>query len=153
MKVTQIHKSKLDIDQYLKKWEYSHGIIFHKHQLVLIKATWQIMQDESELVLASALGSGKTLMSIVLIDAYLEQNPGAKVLVLAHAQVLLRSQYFQECNKMNPNFSYCELEHGIDFSEQYREADVMIAIPQSLNFLKSDKINNVKFDLVVMFGP
>lgn len=150
MKKTPIHKGTLDIDWYLKQWEYSHGIIFHKHQLILIKASWQLMQETPELVLAAALGSGKTLMSIVLIDAYLEQNPGAKVLVLTHAQVLLRSQYFQECNKMNPNFSYQELEYGIDFADMYREIDVMIAIPQSLHFLKSDKINNIKFDLVVV---
>lgn len=150
MKKTSIHKSPLDIDLYLKQWEYSHGIIFYKHQLLLIKASWQLIQETGEFVLAAALGSGKTLMSIVLIDAYLEQNPGAKVLVLTHAQVLLRSQYFQECNKMVPNFSYHELEYGIDFADKYRDVDVMIAIPQSLQFLKSDKITNIKFDLVVV---
>lgn len=147
---TQIAKRKINVYQFLKRWEWTHGIVFHQHQIVLIQACWKLMQEGGEFVLGAALGSGKTLMSIVLIDMYLQENPGAKVLVLTHAQVLLRSQYSKECEKIGPNFSYHELEYGIDFSDKYREVDVIISIPQSLKFLKSKKIKNVKFSLVIV---
>ena len=57
-------------------------------------------------VLAVSPGGGKTLMSIAALDKYCKEKPTHRVLVLTHAQTILRSQFALEVLHANPDFTF-----------------------------------------------
>jgi len=103
-----------------------------------------IATQELPTVFAACPSAGKTLMSICMIDTILKDNPDFRVLVLAHGTTVLRSQYAEEVASAKPDFTFCEVENKADMINC--EAQVVIAIPQSINKIK----NFPKFDMVVV---
>lgn len=90
-----------------------------------------------KVVLASCPGSGKTNMSIAFIDQYLQENPNARVLVLPHGTNILESQFLENLNKLQPNFT---------FSQDYQKnTQVLVSLPQGIYKKKIGR-----FDLIVV---
>lgn len=118
----------------------------YPYQLDLLdKIETHIAQDIFPVVLAASCGSGKTFMSIYYIEGYLKRNPTAKVLVLAHGQTILRSQYHDNLKDQDPAFSYVEVVKGKDLLSKYSKKQVFVTLPQTLQ-----KIVVPHFDLVVV---
>lgn len=90
-------------------------------------------------VLAAAPGSGKTTISQLVIQKYLQQNRIARVLVLTHGQNLLKNQYLESL--ISPNFEI-EFSFGI-FSSS---AQVRVGLPQSIKQLDWDYIDLLVVD-------
>jgi hypothetical protein len=81
-------------------------------------------------------------MAIAFIERYLDENPTHKILVLTHGTTILRTQFYKECKKLEPDFSYSKILNKNDV--QHFNDSVAIAIPQTLKCLSG------KFDLVVV---
>jgi len=71
--------------------------------------SYKLIFDGKPLILAVSPGGGKTLMSIAAIDKYCKENPTHRVLVLTHAQTILRSQFAKEIIKAKPDFSFATI--------------------------------------------
>ncbi len=69
------------------------------------------------------------------IEKYLQDHPGAKVLVLTHGQTILRGQYHDSLIEEQPGFKYCEISSGRDFVRKYGNYDVFVTLPQTLRGL------------------
>ena len=88
-------------------------------------------------VLAACPGAGKTTISQMVINSYIQLFPTARVLVLTEGQNTLKNQYIDELKTahIKLNFSYG------DFSS---EAQVRVGLPQSIEQLKGG------FDLLIV---
>jgi superfamily II DNA or RNA helicase len=104
------------------------------------------LANTSKVCLAASCGSGKTNIAIAFIERFLEDNKGAKVLVLTHGQVLLRNQFISRCQEVQPSFVPGEVVKSKDLLSIYNTHDVIVLIPQSLKNLS----NLPKFDLIVV---
>jgi len=103
------------------------------YQVSLIEAAYRLLLDESKpIVLASGCGAGKTFMSIYIIERYLKEHHG-KVLVLTHGRRELRGQYHDDLVEQAPNFKFAEITPRVDLMTKYRNNDVIVTIPQTIN--------------------
>lgn len=89
-------------------------------------------------VLAAAPGSGKTTISHIVINKYLEIFPEAKILVLTHGQNLLKDQYIESLQQahVNINFSYGTFQDNVQ---------VKVGLPHSIK-----KLDWKEVDLLVV---
>jgi adenylate kinase len=89
-------------------------------------------------VLAAAPGSGKTTISHMVINQYVDKFPGSRILVLTHGQNLLKDQYIENLDSPNVEikFSYGTFDSN---------AQVRIGIPQAIK-----KLNWTNVDLLVV---
>ena len=102
-----------------------------------------LVTEELPTVLGAAPNSGKTLMSICMMDTLIKDNPNLRILVLAHGTTVLRSQYSKEIYKAKPDFTYCEITNKKELAGC--DANVVVAIPQTLASIK----NLPHFDMLV----
>jgi superfamily II DNA or RNA helicase len=125
-----------------QEWFQKRGLSVRPYQMSALNDLEAIFTNELPTVLAASPSSGKTNMSIAFIERYLDENPTHKILVLTHGTTILRTQFYKECKKLNPNFSYSKILNKNDV--QHFNDSVAIAIPQTLKCLSG------KFDLVVV---
>lgn len=92
---------------------------------------------DGKMLFAAAPGAGKTVVSISCIERFLRDNPGARVLVLAHNQNILKDQYFKELKKYKVSFTY-----STDINS---DAQVIVTIPAAIR----TKENLPEFKLVI----
>ena len=128
---------------FATQWFKSRNLESRKYQIESLQKTDQKIKSESlPTVLATCPGGGKTLISICYIDYYLQQNPEARVLVLTHGTAILRSQYVQNIQEYEPNFSYQLLTK----TNKIGNYQVIVTLPQTIN-----KTTNLpKFDLLIV---
>ena len=93
-------------------------------------------RSNSRIVLAAAAGSGKTEMSIMIINEFIRRRLG-RVLVITHHTNIIKSNFIDRLNSVNVSFTY---------SDTNVDADCFIAIrSNSLNRIDVDD-----FDLLVV---
>ena len=92
----------------------------------------------SKSVLAAAPSAGKTTISHMVIEDYLNVFPNAQIVVLTHAQNILKDQYIESLKDPNVEISF-------EFGEFGSGKPVQIGIPQSIN-----KLNLFTVDLLVV---
>ncbi len=115
----------------------------YSFQIPLVKSVFNDLKSYQENLLAAAPGAGKTNMVIDILEKYyIPEHPDHKILILSHAQTMLRDQWIRRFNRVGVNFSFQELipGTGIDLSKQ-----VYVSIPQyfnkgNLELLKDEKI-------------
>jgi adenylate kinase len=98
-----------------------------------------LKQGVEAAVLAAAPGSGKTTISQLVIQKYLQQNRIARILVLTHGQNLLKNQYIESL--ISPNF-----EINFSFGTLNSSAQVRVGLPQSIKQLDWDCIDLLVVD-------
>ena len=106
-------------------------------------------KDLNEVVLAACPGAGKTIMSIEVIHRMLASKKVRRVLVLAHATTLLRSQYASRLEAAGAPFKFGEYlprEARSHVAIDKMDASVVVGLPQSLVRVK----DLGSFDLVVV---
>lgn len=87
-----------------------------------------ISAGQELIVMAMCPNSGKTFTSIKLVEDLLDSGSFKKVLVLAHATTVLRSQFYQSIVDIQPNFTFKEISP----EDKSTDAQVLVAIPQGL---------------------
>jgi hypothetical protein len=93
-------------------------------------------RSNSRIVLAAAAGSGKTEMSIMIINEFIRRRLG-RVLVITHHTNIIKSNFIDRLDTVNVNFTYSDTDTS---------ADCFIAIrSNSLNRIDVDD-----FDLLVV---
>lgn len=97
-------------------------------------------------VLGASCGAGKTFMSIAAIEPMLQQDPNAKVLVLAEGQTILRSQYHTNLVDQKPSFSFKEITSGKQLAVNYNKDQVFITLPQTLQSVEIPHFDAVVVD-------
>lgn len=90
-------------------------------------------------VLAACPSSGKTTISHIIINKYLELYPDAKILVLTEGQKTLQSQYLTELEDAN-------VEIQFNYGTIGSDTQVQIGLPQGIKQLKWDKIDLLVVD-------
>ena len=80
---------------------------------VITSITSKFSNESSRIVLASATGSGKTEMAIMLIDSFVRLNLG-KVLVIAHHTNIIKNNFCDRLRDVNPDFSWSDDSIGVD---------------------------------------
>lgn len=82
-------------------------------------------KDIEAAVLAASPGSGKTMISHIVISRYLKKYPNAKVLVLTHGQNLLKNQYIESLQNSHV---------GVDFTfgDFGQDVQVQVGLPQAI---------------------
>jgi superfamily II DNA or RNA helicase len=126
----------------MNKWLKERNLNQLNYQRIAIESVEKSLREEKITILASAPGSGKTMMSIYIIEKYLEANPNHKVLVLAHGTTVLREQFYKDIVELNPNFSSNLVLGYNDYDE---ESSVNVCLPQTLH---NKEIS--EFDLLVV---
>jgi hypothetical protein len=121
-------------------WFNQRGLEPLDYQPMAIITT--IKSDKKKVVLAAAPNSGKTTMTICIIDLLKEVNPNMKVLILTHNQIILRDNFIKNIDKLGKPFNYQVIESGCDDITE----DVVISIPATMINCK----NLPKFDLVIV---
>ena len=91
----------------------------------------------SRVVLAAATGSGKTEMSIMIIENFLRTHRGSRVLVIAHHTNIIKSNFFDRLCEVNPNFSFSTTNPNVQCFVTIRS--------KALN-----RIDTTQFDLIVV---
>jgi superfamily II DNA or RNA helicase len=118
----------------------------YQYQTTLLTQIESLRQSSPlPIVLAASCGSGKTFMSINFIESFLKQVPTAKVLVLAHGQTILRSQYHANLLDQKPAFTFKEITKGKQLDKYYSKKQVFVTLPQTLQ-----RVDIPHFDLVVV---
>ncbi len=80
-------------------------------------------------VLAACPSSGKTTISHIIINKYLEIYPEARLLVLTEGQNTLKNQYLEELDDANVEINFTYGPIGSD-------TQVQVGLPQSINKLR-----------------
>lgn len=125
----------------MKKWFSHRNLNDLEYQQRAVDQCIDSMNDNEITVLASSPSSGKTLMSIYLIDRYLKHNPTHKVLVLTHGTTVLRTQFYEDIVKYKPSFTY-NCVNGKPYND---DVQVNVSLPQSIY-----RKNLNEFDLIVV---
>jgi hypothetical protein len=107
----------------------------YSYQDNLIKRVLSKFEEgHKEVVLAAGCCSGKTRMSIKLSEILVKENPKTKILVLAHGQSILKTQYFNELLAYGPKFSFGTINSKTDSLK----LQISVGIPQSIG----DQVTN-----------
>lgn len=69
--------------------------------------------NNSRIVLAASTGSGKTEMSIMIIDNYIK-TASKKVLVVAHHTNVIKDNFFARLQQINPDFTFSTTDVNAD---------------------------------------
>jgi hypothetical protein len=85
--------------------------------------------DKSRIVLSAATGSGKTEMSIMIIDDFIKTHPSEKVLVITHHTNVIKDNFVSRLDEIKPDFSYSTTD---------KSADVFVCIRQNIVDLNMD---------------
>jgi superfamily II DNA or RNA helicase len=90
-------------------------------------------------VLAATPGAGKTTISQIVIQKYINKYPNAKVLVLTHGQNLLKNQYIDSLNKpfIDIKFTFNDLKN----LDKNNLPQVFVGIPQAMVDFPLNKID------------
>ena len=137
--------TKQNISDFVKNWLSDRKLDVYDFQVkILVDELTDAFVNNDKVVLASCVGSGKTMMSILYMDLYLIQNTSHRILVLAHGTTVLRTQFYDAIAEYQPNFSHCL----IDSSSQLKDckAQVVVTIPQTITRLRTLP----HFDMVVV---
>lgn len=94
------------------------------------------------IVMAMCPNAGKTFTSIKLIEQLLDEGKCKRVLILAHATTVLRSQYYESLVDESPTFTYGEITPD----NRNSQAQVVVAIPNGLADLDLTGIDAVIVD-------
>ena len=121
-------------------WFSKRGMETRIYQYTAIMTMIKLINEKKVSVLAACPGAGKTLMSIYLIEKYLEANPTHHALVLAHGQSVLREQFNEDVEDYEPNFTYNNVVSKRDFD---KSKQVWIGIPQSISKINFSSFKNV----------
>jgi len=134
------------IKQDIQNWFAKHNKNILKYQTDNI---FNIYENHSKnklvQVLAASPSAGKTLMTICYVDLYLKENPKAKVLILTHGTTILRSQFRDEIEKINPeqkDFTWSEITP----TEKNLNSQVIISLPHTIKGISKLP----KFDLLIV---
>jgi hypothetical protein len=101
----------------------------YSYQRELIQKVLTLFREgKREVVLAAGCSSGKTRMSIQISEIILRDMPSYRIMVLAHGQSILRSQYYNELKEYGPSFPY----GIIDSRNDSLGPGVTVGIPQSI---------------------
>jgi len=119
-------------------WFESRGLKVLKYQDDAITKVQESLKQREITVLAACPSAGKTLMTIYMIEEYLNENPTHKVMVLAHGTTILRTQFHDVLVENKPKFSYNLVEK---FSQYDAFADVNVCLPQTLAGNELNKID------------
>jgi len=129
----------------IENWYTNRGLTPHQFQIEIVgEKVDNAFKLKDEAVLAAAPSAGKTLMSICYIDNYLKDHSNHRVLVLTHGTTTLRTQYYEEVIKCNPQFTYRNVENGKDILNS--KENVIITLPQTIVGIK----NKSNFDLLIV---
>ena len=110
-------------------WFTKRGLRVLKYQSEVLQKIDKSMIEREVTILAACPSAGKTIMSIYCIEDYLSKHPNAKVLVLTHGTTILRTQYNEVLDEVQPGFSYNLVEKFTDFSHN---SQVNVCLPQTL---------------------
>lgn len=137
---------KNEVTKNFNKWFSTRAlkILNYQRDILLNKIPNSLETNKLPTVLAACPAAGKTIMAIYIIEWYLIQNPGSRVLILTHGTTVLRTQFIQELEIINPAYNYSLVAKGKKLHTI--QSPVIIALPQTLNCV--DKL--AKFDLVVV---
>jgi superfamily II DNA or RNA helicase len=113
----------------LNNWFESRNLRILGYQSEAISKVQKSFNEREITVLAACPSAGKTLMTIYLIEEYLNQHPNHKIMVLAHGTTILRTQFYDVLKEIKPNFSYNLVEK---FTQYDINADVNVCLPQTL---------------------
>ena len=89
-------------------------------------------------VLAACPSSGKTTISHLIINQYVQSNRSARIVVLTEGQNTLKIQYLEELKSPNVELNFTFGPFGSD-------AQVQVGLPQSI-----DKLNLKNIDLLIV---
>ena len=90
-------------------------------------------------VLAACPGSGKTTISHIAIQKYIQKYPNAKVLVLTHGQNILKNQYIDSLEQPYVDISFT-------FGQLDSDAQVRVGLPHSIKKLDWDSVDLLVVD-------
>ena len=85
-------------------------------------------------VLAACPSSGKSTISHIIINQYVQMYPSAKIVVLTEGQNTLKIQYLEELKSPNVKINFT-------FGLFGSNSQVQVGLPQSINNLKWDNID------------
>lgn len=138
--------TRKEINTFVINWITKRGLSVLDFQVdILVNQLQDAFEDNKEVVLASAVGSGKTMMSICFIDLYLTLNPGHKVLVLTHGTTVLRTQYYNAILDYTPDFTTSVITDASAI-KLAMDSDVVVTLPQSIFKHKLPKFNLLVVD-------
>lgn len=101
------------------------------------KEAAKFAMDHNMAVLGMAPGSGKTEISIFVIQELLRLHPEWRVLVLTHSTLILKNNFFSRLEKfqLDPQFTY---------SQTFADAKVHVTLPQNIGEIWG------KYDLLIV---
>ena len=111
----------------------------YSFQKPLITKAYDYLIAGERVCLAGTCGSGKTRMAIEIAKKF--TSKGFKVLILAHGQVIIRSQWVAAIGE-----SAGEILKNKELSAVYNSSSIIVALPQSLENIPEE----IKFDLVIV---
>jgi len=114
----------------MKEWFEGRGLKILNYQTATINGITESLSDDEVTILAACPSAGKTIMSIFVIEDYLQRNPDHKIIVLTHGTTVLRTQFHDVLEEIKPNFTYNLVEK---FSEYDPNASVNVCLPQTLH--------------------
>jgi superfamily II DNA or RNA helicase len=114
----------------MKEWFEGRGLKILNYQTATINGITESLSDNEVTILAACPSAGKTIMSIFVIEDYLQRNPDHKIIVLTHGTTVLRTQFHDVLEEIKPNFTYNLVEK---FSEYDPNASVNVCLPQTLH--------------------
>lgn len=91
--------------------------------------------NKSRIVLAAATGSGKTEMAVIIIENFIQNNYG-KILVVTHHTNVIKENFVDRLDEINPNFTYSDTNTNVD---------VYVTIRQNII-----KLNMSDYDLLIV---
>ena len=110
-------------------WFTKRNLKVLKYQSDILQKIEKSMQEREVTVLAACPSAGKTIMSIFIVEDYLNKNPQNKVLILTHGTCVLRTQYNEVLDEVHPGFTYNLVEKFSDFNIN---KEVNVCLPQTL---------------------
>jgi ERCC4-related helicase len=101
----------------MNNWFESRGLRVLGYQTDTIQKVKDSLINQEITVLAACPSAGKTIMTIHCIEDYLNNNPGHKVIVLAHGTTILRTQFHDVLDEVKPGFTYKLVENFNEYNE------------------------------------
>jgi superfamily II DNA or RNA helicase len=121
-----------------QNWINSRGLRTLNYQENAVTKVNNSLEEQEITVLAACPSAGKTIMTILIMDEYLKQNPNHKVMVLTHGTTVLRTQFYDVLKEVKPDFSYNLVEK---ISQYDPSVGANICLPQTIAGYKLNKID------------